>query len=163
MNAPAEVAAAPRKRRLLPLLIGLLLAVAAGGGSFYAVRAGLLFGEGGHAPAAGGEEEVPVTDAADVAFLPLEPLIVSLGEDPRGRHLRFAAQIEVAAAHAEEAAKVAPRFVDAINTYLRAADAALLADPNALPRIRAHLLRRLQLIAGQGRVRDVLITEFVVN
>jgi len=158
----AEAAAPPRRRRLLPLLAGVVAMAAAAGGSFYAVRSGLLFapeaaheGDGGEVP--------PLPDAAEVAFIPIEPLIVSLGDQSSGRHLRFAAQIEVAAAHQEDMLRIAPRFVDAINTYLRATDPGLLADPNALPRIRAHLLRRLQLIAGEGRVRDVLVTEFVVN
>jgi flagellar FliL protein len=38
-----------------------------------------------------------------------------------------------------------------------------LQDPSTLVRIRAHLLRRIQLVAGDGRVRDLLVTEFVLN
>jgi len=30
-------------------------------------------------------------------------------------------------------------------------------------RIRAHLLRRIQIVTGEGRVRDLLVTEFVLN
>ena len=38
-----------------------------------------------------------------------------------------------------------------------------LEDPAALVRIRAHLLRRIQIVTGEGRVRDLLISEFVLN
>ena len=33
----------------------------------------------------------------------------------------------------------------------------------ALIRLRAQMLRRIQVVSGEGRVRDLLITEFVLN
>jgi flagellar FliL protein len=56
-----------------------------------------------------------------------------------------------------------PRILDVLNGYLRAIDIAQLEDPSALLRIRAHMLRRIQIVTGEGRVRDLLITEFVLN
>ena len=50
-----------------------------------------------------------------------------------------------------------------VNTYLRAVAPADLEDPGALIRLRAQILRRFQLVAGEARVRDFLITEFVLN
>ena len=38
-----------------------------------------------------------------------------------------------------------------------------LEDPAALVRLRAQILRRLQIVTGEGRVRDLLVTEFVLN
>jgi len=38
-----------------------------------------------------------------------------------------------------------------------------LEDPLALVRLRAQMLRRVQMVTGEGRVRDLLITEFVIN
>ena len=32
-----------------------------------------------------------------------------------------------------------------------------------LVRLRAQMLRRVQMVTGEGRVRDLLITEFVLN
>ena len=56
-----------------------------------------------------------------------------------------------------------PRIVDVMNGYLRALDAAELENPAALVRLRAQMLRRIQIVTGEGRVRDLLITEFVLN
>jgi len=50
-----------------------------------------------------------------------------------------------------------------INTYLRAIDPSDLEDPTALLRLRAQLLRRLQMVAGEDLVNDFLITEFILN
>lgn len=152
--------AAPKKKSKKPLIIGLVLALLFGGGGFYVTWSGLLFG---HAPEAATEAEPQVGELPDIAFVPVDPLVITLGSGTGMRHLRFASQIEVAAPHAEEVAHLLPRIVDVLNGYLRAVDAAQLEDPAALVRIRAHLLRRIQLVTGQGRVRDLLVTEFVLN
>jgi flagellar FliL protein len=77
--------------------------------------------------------------------------------------LRFTSQIEVESKHAEDVTLILPRIIDVLNGYLRAVDAKELQDPVAMVRIRAHLLRRIQMVSGEGRVRDLLITEFVLN
>lgn len=56
-----------------------------------------------------------------------------------------------------------PRVVDTLNTYLRAVDVADLAAPAMAVKIRAQMLRRVQIVTGEGRVRDLLISEFVLN
>ena len=53
--------------------------------------------------------------------------------------------------------------VGVMNSYLRALDTAALEDPAGLVRMRAQMLRRIQMVTGDGRVRDLLITEFVLN
>lgn len=151
----APPAPQPKKSRR-PLLIGLLLAVLLGAGGFYATWSGLLFGPGGTVAHAETEE-------AEIAFVPVEPLVISLGQGGAARHLRFTSQIEVGAAEVEEITHLLPRIVDVLNGYLRALDTKVLEDPTALVRMRAHLLRRIQIVTGEGRVRDLLITEFVLN
>lgn len=143
------------RRRMAPLLIGVALAAAAGGGGFYATTAGLLpLPEGDAAPAA---------PMPDVAFVPVPPLVISLGPTSRHRHLRFAAQVEVAPGHAAEVTHLMPRIVDVVNGYLRAVDPAELEATAALVRLRAQLLRRIQIVTGEGRVTDLLVSEFVLN
>ena len=56
-----------------------------------------------------------------------------------------------------------PRVIDVLNSYLRAVEVADLEDPTALVRLRAQMLRRVQMVAGDGRVRDLLVTGFVIN
>lgn len=148
--------AEPKKSKK-PLLIGGVLALILGGGGFYATWSGLILGGGGHA------DTVEVAALPDIAFVPVEPLIVSLGPGGANRHLRFASQIEANGAHVDEVTLLLPRIVDVLNGYLRALDAKVLEDPAALVRIRAQMLRRMQIVTGEGRVRDLLITEFVLN
>lgn len=148
----------PPKRSRTPLLLGLVLALFLGAGGFYAAYSGLI-------PPAGAKEKAATGDSvlADIAFLPLDPLIVSLGAGSNSRHLRFAAQLEVAADHEAEVARLKPRVLDVLNSYLRAIDMAEMDDPGTLIRLRAQMLRRVQMVTGPGRVSDLLVTEFVFN
>ena len=98
-----------------------------------------------------------------LAFVPVDPLVITLGSGEAVRHLRFTSQIEVAGPHASEVQLLLPRIADVLNGYLRAVEVTELEDPAALVRIRAHLLRRIQIVTGEGRVRDLLVTEFVLN
>jgi flagellar FliL protein len=159
MAAAADPAAPPPpKGSRLPLLLGLALAVAGGAGGFLAVQAGLLGGGGEEVaePAADGHGAAPVA-----AFVPLPPLTVNIaGGD---RFLRFAGQVEVDPAHLDEVAALTPRIVDVLNGYLRAVEPRDLESSAALLSIRSQLLRRVQVVAGADRVRDLLVMEFVVN
>jgi len=151
--------AAPKRRSKLPLVLGLVLAVVLGGGGFYVTWSGLLFapdqGPAGHDP--------EVAALPDVEFVPIEPLIISLGPGAQSSHLRFTAQLEVDRLHGREVTHLLPRILDVLNGYLRAVEVADLEDPASLVRLRAQMLRRIQIVTGEGRVRDLLVTEFVLN
>ena len=140
------------------LTLGLALAALLGGGGFYAVRAGLVD------PAAllgGGEGHA--APAAEVAFVALEPIMTTLPPGASARALRFTGQLEVDPAHAAEVAALTPRVLDTLGTYLRAVDVADLENPAAVQRLRAQMLRRVPVVTGEGRVRDLLVTEFILN
>ena len=162
MAAAEDVdAAPPKKKSALPVVLGLVMALALGGAGFYAAWSGmldeLLGGASGPEPAAPPEPLEPVS------FLELEPLLVSIGGGGAQRHLRFRAHLEVAPGAKGDVEKVAPRVLDVLNGYLRAVPMADLEDPAALIRMRAQMLRRVQLVVGDGRVREALIAEFVLN
>lgn len=146
----------PKKRGFLPLLLGILGAAIAGGGGFYAVYTGLILGPS--APKTQSEQVV-----ADYTFVPIDQITISLTPGSSARHLRFSAQIEVSIASVAEVERLRPRLLDMMNLYLRAVDPNDLADAAALIKLRAQLLRRMQIIVGDGHVRDVLITEFVLS
>ncbi len=145
-----------RKRSRLPLLFGLVAALVAGGAGFYATWSGLI-----------GAPETEATPQPgpipDLAFVPVDPIVVSLGQNARSKHLRFTAQLEVNRLAEADVALLMPRILDVVNGYVRAVDVARLEDPAALVVLRAQMLRRIQLVTGEGRVRDLLITEFVLN
>ncbi|MBN2906241.1 MAG: flagellar basal body-associated FliL family protein [Rhodobacteraceae bacterium] len=166
--AEAENTAKSSKK---PLILGAVLALVLGGVGFFAMYSGLFSG-GNHDSTqtasahgassahdgAGGEPSL-----ADIAFVPVDPLIITLGPQSRARHLRFKAQLEVTHDHRAEVETLMPRVLDVLNGYLRAVDVAELEDPATLITLRAQMLRRVQLVTGTGRVRDLLITEFVLN
>lgn len=153
---------APKKSSKLPLIIGLVLAIVGGGGGFFAVYSGMLLGGESHAEELAHEEE-PAPDMPDVSFLPVDPMVISLGTHSDNRHLRFKAQLEVPSKYQSDVQTLMPRVVDVLNGYLRAMETADLEDPAMLTKLRAQMLRRVQIVTGQGRVRDLLIMEFVLN
>lgn len=150
----------PAKKSKKPLIIGLLLAVVFGAGGFFAVFSGMILGS--EAPAAESAEHA-VDDLPDVAFVPVDSVVVALGNGSNLRHLKFTAQVEVASAYVADVTLLLPRILDVFNSYLSAVDPGALEGNAAIVRVRAQLLRRVQVVVGEGRVRDLLITEFVLN
>lgn len=154
------------KRSKMPLLLGIGLALAGGGGGFYAVNSGLVPGldsQGAGAYPAGGESaSTQSAGTADVAYVPIAPLLISIN-DGSNTHLRFRAQLEVAKARKAEVEALMPRIVDVLNGYLHAVEVSDLRDNSALVRLRAQMLRRVQVVAGADRVADLLIMEFVMS
>jgi flagellar protein FliL len=153
-------APAPAKRSKKPLMIGFLLALIFGGGGFYAVFSGMILGAD-HGDAAMAAK--PVDALPDVAFVPVDSVIVAMGEGLANRHLKFTAQVEVESAYVADVTLMLPRILDVFNSYLGAVDPHSLEGNAAIVRVRAQLLRRVQVVVGEGRVRDLLITEFVLN
>ncbi|MCV3269882.1 flagellar basal body-associated FliL family protein [Roseobacter sinensis] len=148
------------KSSKMPLIIGLVLLLLGGGGGFYATWSGLLFGAESEEPKA---EETKTVEGPAVAFVPIDPITVSLPPGSPQSHLRFRAELEVASKYASDVEAVLPRVVDVLNGYLRAIDAQDIANPSALTRLRAQMLRRVQVVTGPEQVKDLLIMEFVLN
>lgn len=150
--------AVPKKKSAMPLILGLVLFLVLGGGGFYAVYSGMIL-----APAAATAHAADISAMPDIAFVPLTPVTITLGEVAANIHLRFTAQLEVDSARKDEVTLLVPRILDVLNGYLRAVEVSELGDPNALVRLRSQMLRRIQIVTGEGRVRDLLVTEFVLN
>ncbi len=178
-----DEAAAPKSGRT-GLLVGVLALALGAGGGFYATFSGLLLGPKPAAAEAGAEGdshgaghgsstagsgggalhgEPVVAGGSNVVFIPVNPLVISLAGSDSPAHLRFTSQLEVPQEHGEEVARLMPRVVDVMNGYLRAVDPADLETPGALIRLRAQMLRRVELVVGPGRVSDVLVMEFVLS
>lgn len=160
-------------------VIGLVLALVGAGGGFFATYSGLASSLLGSAPNADettresldtsaepiGRSEAPLGGqrSRTTGFVPLDPITISLGPRGQSRHLRFSAQLEVASGHSSEVEHLKPRITDVLNIYLRALDPTELEEPAALLRLRAQMLRRIQIVTGPGFVNDLLIMEFVLN
>ncbi len=152
---------APKKSSKKPLIIGLLLAVLGGGGGFFATWSGMILGPDKHAADTHGESAVE--GLPDIAFVEVDPVTVALNDRAEKTHLHFRAQLEVPAAYKPDVELLLPRVTDVMNGYLRALQTADIENPSALARLRAQMLRRVQIVTGQGRVNDLLIMEFVIN
>lgn len=172
MTAAADSEEIEEKPSKMGLVIGLVLALMGGGAGFFAAYSGLLaglLGTGGEshetADSHDGSESTDAhgSAAADIGFVPLESITISLGPRGESRHLRFSAHLEVAPDHAAEVQHLMPRIMDVLNIYLRALDPHELEEPAALLRLRAQMLRRVQIVTGPGYVSDLLVMEFVLN
>lgn len=161
MTAATDLDDIPRRR--LPrwlLLVGLLLALMGAAGGFMGMRA--LVPAAGLMPLST-SASLGATPADAPAWVELEPVVVTLPRASGRQFLRFAATLEVAPDATSAVAALMPRIVDVMNGYLRAVEPADFENRMILADLRAQLLRRIQVVTGEGRVRDLLIIEFVLN
>ncbi|MEO1749654.1 MAG: flagellar basal body-associated FliL family protein [Pseudomonadota bacterium] len=157
--AEAETEDEPKPSSMKPLIFGVVGALVAAGAGFFVAYSGML--GGGDGKKANDGYAAKLTDELD--FVPLDTLVVSLGNRARARQLKFTAQLEVEPAAKEEVETLKPRVLDVLNTFLRAVDENELEEPTAMMRLRAQMLRRIQVVTGEGRVKDLLIIEFILN
>lgn len=152
---PAPDGGAPKRAKGKMLVLSAIGALVLGGGGFAAGYVGV--------PGMGKSPAHVAAELPGIGFVAVDPIIISLGQGATGQHLRFAAHLEVPSEHVAEVELLKPRIVDVLNGYLRAVEMAELEDRAALVRLRAQMLRRIQMVTGEGRVRDVLVTEFVLS
>ncbi len=147
---------APKRGGLVKLgALGLVLAAMTGGGGFHAVQAGWID------PAAFGDSAPAAPDAP--AFVSLEPIVISLPSDVPAAKLRLSAKLEVDHDDIAHVEARMPRVVDALNDYLHAVDPAQLGEPAGLIRLRVQMLRRVQMVTEEARIRDFLVSEFILD
>ncbi|MBP0483242.1 flagellar basal body-associated FliL family protein [Sagittula salina] len=158
-----------KKPSKLPMIIGVVLAIAGGGGGFFAVQSGMLGGgDAAQAEVATGEPHDPVEEQVDtpalpaVSFVEVPQVVVSVSGG-QAQHLRFRASLEVPQKYQTEVEGILPRVQDVLNSYLRALEPRDIEAPGALVKVRGQMLRRVRLVAGEDRVRDLLVLEFVLN
>jgi flagellar protein FliL len=149
----------PPSRSRKHLILAVIIAFLGGGAGFYVTFTGILR----PAESLMFSGAAPSTPAERVEFVALDPLVISLGPNTGARHLKFSAQLDVNPAHIDEVVRLRPRIIDVLNGYLRAIEPADLEGPAALTRMRTQMLRRIQIVTGEGRVRDLLVMEFVLN
>lgn len=152
---------AAKKPSKMPLILGLVAALAGGGGGFYATWSGIILSN--DSPQTNTSEEADVADLPDISFVEMDPMVISLSPASANRYLSFRAQLEVPPQYQEDVTHLLPRVTDVLNGYLRAVETKDLESPSALNRLRAQMLRRVQIVTGAGRVNDLLVMEFVLN
>lgn len=157
-DIPADGAKAPNKMSIKYILtsVALMLMLACAG--FYATFSGVIPGISSKG------ESVPRPDALPaIGFVELDPILISLGPESRSRHFRFSGTLEVPAEYQAEVEMLKPRIVDVLNSYLRAVEVTQIEERGALIVMRAQMLRRIQMVAGDGRVLNLLVIEFLLS
>ena len=160
-DSPDEPEQEVSKPSKLPLILGLVAGLAGGGAGFYATYSGMVLGEEPVEKAAYMEPEIEPLDL--YAYIPIEPLVVTLAPNGSSKHLRFSAQLEVPPEYKADVEAVMPRVIDLLNGYLRAVKVSDLENAAMLLRIRSQMLRRVQIVTGPERVNDLLIMEFILT
>lgn len=156
---------APAKPSPLKILIPAAISAVVLGG----VAAGVAFvmsGDKANCVAAAGDlgnGEKITRNYDDIAFVNLEPLVISLGPNANSQYLKVSITLETFGDEKKKIEHLVPKFRDVLNTYLRAVDENDIAEPAAMIRLRAQMLRRIQLIAPPDTIENVLITDFVLN
>jgi flagellar protein FliL len=162
--ATDETSKSPKSGKA-PMIVGIFLAIVGVFGGFFAVQKGVvpMILSSKAQPMEHPQITMENHNTADIAFVPVDPIIISLTGNGPVQHLRFRAQLEVEEADASDVTLLLPRVVDVLNGYLRALELNDLKEPMALTRLRGQMLRRVQIVVGKDRVRDLLIMEFVLN
>lgn len=153
---------AQKKSSKIPLILGLVFAIVGAAGGFYVTWSGMILSTNENFEKVE-DEKAPKSESLDIAYVAVDPLVISLRGGTASRHLKFRAQLEVPIEAEAEVSKILPRVVDVLNSYLRALEPADLEDSAALARLRAQMLRRVQVVAGADNVNDLLIMEFVLT
>lgn len=162
-NEDVEEVKTPPKKGKLGMILALLLSLVAGAGGFYAAFSGMIpLGQSSEIEAEGGDQET-LKPLGNAVYIELDPLVVNIRSSSKYQLLKFVGQLEVKPEHASDIEQIKPRLMDVMNTYLNALEAARFEDPIALIKLRAQLLRRLQVISGDGRIEDLLIMEFILQ
>lgn len=166
-DAEEEVSADAEEKKPSPIkaiIISAVSALAMGGA---AAGAAYFLAPADEGCAAGviaeGDASAGGAPARDVIFVNLEPLIVTLGPDAKSRYLKISLSLETTSAHEQSLYDLSPRIRDTLNTYLRAVEEDDLVRPSSMARLRAQMLRRLQLAAPGSDISDILITDFVLS
>jgi flagellar FliL protein len=162
-DATVEESEQSPKSGKMPLILGLVLALIGGGGGFYATSQGLILSPESEPKAEEAEKPAAAGAFNDIAFIPMDPLTISMPRSSRYDYLRFRGELEVAKEYAADVKTVLPRIVDVLNSYLRALEVSDIEGAASLARLRSQMLRRVQIVAGPGRVNDLLFMEFVLN
>jgi flagellar FliL protein len=97
-------------------------------------------------------------------YVDVPEITVTLPNAGRARQLRVKLTLELAKLDPEQkpADILTPRVYDSLVTYLRTLRDAEVDGAIAIDRLRGDLFRRLDLLLGQGVLKDVLVTGMVV-
>lgn len=162
LTAQDENPAGTGTRQRAPVGLASVAALALGAAGYLTVGTGLVPGFSA-TPGQGSQSGEPTDTRIVATFVALDPFMVTIPRTDPVRQLRLELQLEVPEGAEAEIRALSPRLEDTMNTYLRSIDLTDIEDPDTLLRMRMQLLRRLQVAAGEGRINDLLVTQFLIS
>lgn len=155
---------APKKKSklMLIIIIVVVLALAGGGAAFFFLgkKGG---GEGGEGAGKAEAKKEPKKGEEPVTF-PLDPFIVNLGDQTGNKYLKVTLHLELAnALFVERAKNRVPQLRDAVISILtsKTSDALISAEGKIMLKDEVNI--RANQIMGEGSVKNVYLTEFVMQ
>lgn len=170
-DGEAPKAGGGKKKLIIIAGAAVLVLALAGGGAFFFLSGGEKHAEGGeadeHGEVAAAEEhaEEPPDPNAPPVFVVLPEILVNLStSERRPSFLKLGLTLELNKPEdLAEFNKVSPRITDAFQVYLRELHASDLKGSAGSYRLREELLTRVGAVAHPLKIRDVLITDLIVQ
>ncbi len=157
--AAQAVKPTPSRLPLVLALVGVNLAAVAGLAAYVVL---------GATPAASADAPAPSSDRTREIgpLVEFESMVVNLaaGDDYEPRYIKVTFQIE--ASNAEDAAMVAgrlPAIRDHVLRHLAGRDAESVSGGANVELVRAELIAGIREVTGEGAVRDIYFTEYLVQ
>lgn len=100
------------------IFMAILLSIMLGGAAFYLVSSNRIPFLSSAAPDT--SYVTPTVDSGAIAFVPLDPIMITFGTGQDRVHLRFRTQLEVPKSATSNVEALVPRVIDVFNTFLRA-------------------------------------------
>ncbi len=142
--------------KLLLIIIAVVVLAAAGGGTFF-----FLTKKSGDQKT---EEKKKEDKPIETVNFGLDPFVVNLNDPTGSRFLKLTIQIELANAKLLELAKAkTPQMRDAIITLLTSKSSETLIAPEGKLQLKDEITIRLNQVMGEGNVKNVFLTEFVMQ
>lgn len=154
------------KKLILFIVLPLLVLIGAGAGLLFSGMLDPLFGgdEAAETAEAGGEEAEP-EDTGPGYFMPLDEMTVTLrSSGSKPVYLKLQTTLELDSQEDEKRiTQVQPRIKENFLLFLRELRVEELEGSEGTYRIREELLRRVNRAAQPVKVRNVLITDFLIQ
>jgi flagellar FliL protein len=154
-KAPAEEGGSPKKKKKLLMII--VIAVAA---VTLAVVGFLVVPKF----MGGGADKKADAKGVDGVMFSLEPFVVNLSDPGGPKFLKVSIQLELANAPLVDRAKAkAPQIRDSIITLLTSKSSESLFPPEGKLQLKDEINARMNQILGAGNVKNVYLTDFVMQ
>lgn len=153
-----EEGGAPKKKgsKLLIIIIAVVVLAGAGGGTYFFLMK--------KSPDQKTEEKKKEEKPSETVNFGLDPFVVNLSDPTGNKFLKVTIQLELANAKLLDVAKSrVPQMRDSVITLLTSKSSETLIAPEGKLQLKDEITLRLNQVMGEGNVKNVYLTEFVMQ